>query len=429
MVTVTTTGATHDGRGVARIDGRVMFIEGALPGERVDAEVVRRRRGHDEARVTAVLESSPQRVTPRCVHFGTCGGCVMQHADGALQRQLKQQALADNLERLAGVAPARWLHPIVGPEWRYRRRARLSVRYEEQEARVRIGFRERGRKEVADLTTCEILVDPVARLLAPLSALFSMLHAARAIPQVEVAAGDTVTVLLLRHLEPLDTHDRGLLRAFAQDHGVVFQLQGGGYDSIESLIEPAPELEYALPESEIILRFAANDFIQVNAKVNQGLVSAALSAMAPEPDERYLDLFCGLGNFTLPLARQAGEVIAVEGEEGLVARARANAVANAIENVQFHIADLNQPVPDARWAQGRFHGVLLDPPRNGARAALPMLASWAPERIVYVSCHPGTLARDTKDIVERYGYRLAAAGIADMFPHTAHVESIAVFER
>lgn len=429
MTTVTATGATHDGRGVARVDGRVMFIEGALPGERVEVEVAQRRRGHDEARLTRVLEPSPQRVTPRCVHFGTCGGCVMQHADGALQRQLKQQTLADNLQRIAGVVPSRWLDPIIGPEWHYRRRARLSVCHVDEDNRVRVGFRERGRKVVAELAACEILVEPVARLLAPLAELFGQCNAARTIAQVEVAAGDAATVLLVRHLEPLDAHDRGLLAAFAAQHGVAFLLQGGGYDSIEPLVAPAPELSYGLSEFDIKLGFAANDFIQVNGVVNQGLVRAAVSALAPKPDERYLDLYCGLGNFTLPLARQAGEVVAVEGEEGLVARARANAAANDIANAQFHVADLAQPVPDAAWAQGRFHGVLLDPPRVGARAILPLLATWAPARIVYVSCHPGTLARDTAEIVGKHGYRLAAAGIADMFPHTAHVESIAVFER
>lgn len=406
-----------------------MFVEGALPGEVVEVERRRKRRGHDEAVVARVIAPSPHRVEPRCVHFGTCGGCVLQHATPELQREMKQRSLADTLQRVGGVTPERWLPALAGPDWRYRRRARLSCRFVEKKGRLLVGFRERGRSLVADLSRCEILCDPVGDLIGPLATLIGGLRQAKAIAQIEVAVADGATVLVLRNLEPLDEDDRAALRAFGAEHGVEFHLQPGGYETIAPLDPPGSELAYALPAHDVTIAFAPDDFVQVNAEVNRALVDRALELMAPEHDECFMDLFCGLGNFSLPLARRAAAVTGVEGDERLVRGATANATRNGIANARFHAADLTAPADGAAWAEGPYDGVLLDPPRTGAREVLPLVARWAPRRIVYVSCHPGTLARDAGILVSEHGYRLAAAGIADMFPHTAHVESIALFER
>lgn len=421
--------AAHDGRGIARDGGKVVFIEQALPGERVQVLRRRRRRHHDEAALIKVIEPSPGRVEPRCLHFGVCGGCALQHAASDLQLEIKQQALADSLARIARTAPVEWLAPVTGPTWRYRRRARLSCRYVESKGRTLVGFRERGRPFVADLSDCETLADPAGGLIEPLAALIGGLDQARRIPQVEVTVADNVTILVLRHLEPLGSDDRDKLRAFAAHHGVEFHLQPGGSRTIAPLDPPGTTPVYRLDAHDIDFAFAPADFIQVNADVNRAMVDKAMELLAPERGDAVLDLFCGLGNFTLPLARHAGRVTGVEGDAGLVARARGNATRNGISACEFHAADLAAPPADASWMQRRYDRLLLDPPRAGAREAVAQVGRWAPARILYVSCHPGTLARDTGDLVHVHGYRLVAAGVVDMFPHTAHVESIALFER
>lgn len=422
--------AAHDGRGIARDDGKVVFVSGALPGERVTVGPRRRRRGIEEAEVADVLESSPGRVAPRCAHFGTCGGCAMQHADTGTQVRIKQRALADALERIGRVFPERWLEPVTGPAWGYRRRARLSVRFVTRKGRVLIGFRERGNTPlVADLSTCDVLAPPVGAMIAPLARMVGSLQCARAIPQIEVAVSTTTAVLVIRHMAPLEDRDRLILRGFAAEHGVEFHLQPGGRDSIEPLDPPATPLAYTLPEFGLELGFGPADFVQVNEAVNRALVARAVELMDAGPKDSVLDLFCGLGNFSLPLARTAGRVTGVEGDDALVARARENADRNGIENAEFHTADLIETVAGADWDRRGYDHVLLDPPRAGARVMIERVPAWAPRRVVYVSCHPGTLARDADALVNRQGYRLAAAGVVDMFPHTAHVESIAVFER
>jgi 23S rRNA (uracil1939-C5)-methyltransferase len=426
---VTVESSAHDGRGITHVDGKVTFVDGALPGERVAISVHQRRRTFDEAVATEIVESSPERVSPPCAHFGVCGGCVLQHASGDLQRRIKQQALADSLERIAGVVPERWLPPIAGPEWAYRRRARLSSRFVESKGRTLVGFRERGRPYVADLKTCQILGAPVGELIEPLATLIGGLERAREIPQVEVAIADTATALVVRHLAPMGDTDRAALKSFGAAHGIDFYLQAGGYDTLEPLVEPARALEYTLPEHEVTIRFGAGDFIQVNAEVNRQLVGRAMELLAPGTDERFIDLFCGLGNFSLPLARRCGTVTGVEGDERLVRGAVENAARNGITNAGFHTADLFSGIAGAAWAEGRYDGVILDPPRAGARELIPAIDAWRPSRVLYISCHPGTLARDTGLLVGTHGFRLAAAGIADMFPHTAHVESVALFER
>lgn len=419
----------HDGRGVAKIEGKAIFVAGALPGEQVTLQRLRRQRSHDEARLVEVLRASPDRVPASCAHYGLCGGCALQHQSSAAQVAAKQQQLLEELARIGQVVPERVLMPLTAATTGYRRRARVGARYVEKKGKVVVGFREKEGSLITDVTRCEVLDPAVADLPGKLSTLFTGLAARERLPQVEISVGEERPVLVLRHLVPLNEHDRQALAAFAASEGIEWWLQPEGPDSIAPLDAAAPrELHYTLPEVDIRLAFQPLDFIQVNGPLNRAMVTHALAQLAVQPGESVLDLFCGLGNFTLPLARQAGEVHGVEGEAGLVARARTNAVANGLTNVTFSVANLFEPVGDFPWARRRWDKVLLDPARAGAREVLPAVARAAPARIVYVSCHPGSLARDAGILVHELGYVLCAAGIMDMFPHTGHVESIAVFE-
>ena len=418
----------HDGRGVARVDGKTVFVDGALPGETVIATRRSRHRRYDEASVQQVLVASPDRVEPRCSHFGTCGGCVLQHLDGTRQVEAKQAHLAEQFSRLAGVEPASWLEPLRGPMWAYRRRARLGVKNVPKKGRVLVGFRERAKPYVTDVRRCPVLAAPVGDLVEALGDLVGQLSIRDRLPQFEVAVADRVTALVARVLDPPSETDRELLAGFAAGHGVEFYLQPGGLDTVAPLAAPATPLSYRLPQFDVEITFAPSDFIQVNADINAQAVSLALSLLEPSASDTVLDLFCGLGNFTLPLARRAARVIGVEGEAGLVARARDNARANAIHNAEFHVADLAGDPGEVPWARGPCQRVLLDPPRAGAAGVLPLIGRLRPARIVYVSCHPASMARDAGVLVRELGFHLRAAGVMDMFPHTAHVESIAVFE-
>ena len=429
----------HDGRGVARLGGKAVFVAGALPGETVSLVRLRRRARHDEARLVAVLEPSPDRVTPRCAHFGRCGGCSLQHLKPPAQLRAKERELHEQLARLGQVAALRRLPPLEGPLWAYRRRARLGVKYHARSGRVIVGFRERESPWLAALTRCEVLAAPVGAMTAGLSALIATLEVRAALPQIEVAIGEPaaaggaedrpVAALVLRVLEPPTDADRGRLREFASRHGVEFWLQPGGPATARPLDAFATPLRYALPEFDLTLEFEPLDFVQVNGELNRRMVSHALALLAPQPADAVLDLYCGIGNFTLPLARRAGSVQGVEGDAGLVARARANAARNGLDNARFALADLTGDPAGEPWARQRYQRVLLDPPRAGAAAALPAIAASGAGRIVYISCHPGSLARDAGLLVREHGFRLEAAGVMDMFPHTAHVEAIAVFER
>lgn len=418
----------HDGRGVARADGKAVFVAGALPGERVIARSLKRHRRYDEAVATEVLHPAPGRVAPRCPHFGVCGGCAMQHLDEAQQLETKRLQVEEQLARIGRVAPDRWVPSLGGAAWAYRRRARLGVKWVSKKGRLLVGFRERATPYVAEIDSCAVLAEPVGRLIGALASLVARLSIRERLPQIEVAVGERATALVLRVLDPPSTADLAQLRAFAAAQGVEFYLQPGGYDTVAPLDPPATPLGYTLPEFDVELRFEPTDFIQVNAALNRRAVALAVRLLDPGPDEAVLDLFCGLGNFTLPLARRAARVVGVEGEAGLVARARANAARNGIGNAEFHVADLAQDLAAAPWALEPFRRVLLDPPRAGAAAALPLVARLRPARVVYVSCHPASLARDAGELVHVHGFRLAAAGVMDMFPQTAHVESIAVFE-
>lgn len=418
----------HEGRGVARMGGKTVFVDGALPGEEVRLQRIRRRRRHDEAVVVEVLRPSPDRVTPRCPHFGVCGGCALQHLEHGAQLAAKGRVVAGELARIGGVEPERWLAPLVGPAWSYRRRARLGCKYVDRKERVLVGFRERGSPLLADLRQCEILAAPAGRLIEALAVLVGSLDIRRRVAQIEVAVGDDAAALVLRVLEAPAEPDLARLRAFEALHGVTLYLQPGGLDSVAPLTPPATPLCYQLPDLPAGIQFAPTDFIQVHGELNRRMIEQALGLLDPQATDRALDLFCGLGNFSLPLATRVASVAGVEGDVALVARARANAERNGIGNARFHAADLAVDASQFDWARGPYDLVLLDPPRAGAREVLGVIAACRPRRIVYVSCHAGTLARDAGILVRQHGYRFVAAGIMDMFPHTSHVESIAVFE-
>jgi len=420
---------SHDGRGVATREEKTVFIHGALPGELVEARLTGRRRRYDEGETLRVVEPSPDRIEPRCPHFGQCGGCSLQHLAPERQIAAKQRTLEQNLARIGKVTPDTLWAPLTGPLWGYRRKARLSVRYVHKKGRVLVGFRERYGRFVADLAECHVLDPRIASQLVPLAELIHGMDARSAIPQIEVACGDESAALVFRHLEPLSDDDIGLLRQFEAESGLAVLLQPGGPATIHALTPPLPELRFGFPDLGLELAFGPSDFIQVNAEMNRRMVARALELLDPQPGERVLDLFCGLGNFTLPLATRGGDVVGVEGDAELVRKGTENARRNGLENVRFHAADLAVDPGAAPWLRGGYDKVLLDPPRSGAEFILEHVAASGAGRLVYVSCHPASLARDAGILVERHGFRLHGAGVMDMFPHTGHVESIALFER
>ncbi|MEP6546084.1 MAG: 23S rRNA (uracil(1939)-C(5))-methyltransferase RlmD [Gammaproteobacteria bacterium] len=424
----------HDGRGVARVDGKAVFIDGALPGERVRYRLLKRRRQFDEAGLVEVLAASPDRVAARCAHFGICGGCSLQHLSPPAQIAAKQRQLLDNLQRIGRVQPEQVLAPLRGPEWAYRRRARLGVKYVHKKSRVLAGFREREKPYLADIQRCEVLLGPLANLPRDLAALVETLVLREKIPQVEVAAGDESTALVFRVMEAPGTADIEKMAAFGVQQGVQIFLQTGGLDTVRPLASshtPSggdPPLRYAVDAGRVAIEFGPVDFIQVNRVINASMVDTAMDLLQPAGGDAVLDLFCGLGNFTLPLARRAQRVVGVEGDSVLVGKARANAARNDIGNAAFFVENLFEPAQFGAWAKERYDLVLLDPPRAGAAALLERMAHWRPRRVVYISCHPGSLARDAEILVHTQGFKLTCAGVMDMFPHTTHVESIAVFE-
>jgi 23S rRNA (uracil1939-C5)-methyltransferase len=418
-----------EGRGVAKVQGKAVFITDALPDEHVQFIRGHQHRSFDEARLHTIVSPSPDRVAPGCEHFGVCGGCTLQHLASHRQIDFKHRQLLQALKRIGHVEPQQVFDPLQGPAFNYRRRARLGVRWVAKKNRALVGFRERNTKFLADVRRCAVLKAPADRLVGPLADLITTLTIRDQLPQIEVAVADNATALVIRILKPLTDIDLNNLRRFAAEHGVVIYLQPGGPATIAALDSPAPELTYSLPEFDVRFVFEPCDFIQINSVLNERMVSRAIELLEIAPTDRVLDLFCGLGNFSLPLARRAREVIGIEGDEGLVQRARANAARNDIGNAVFFVANLFQPDLSAPWARQPFDRVLLDPPRAGAREILPLIAKSGAHRIVYVSCHAGSLARDAGLLVSEHGYRLLAAGAMDMFPHTTHGESIAVFER
>lgn len=423
-----------EARGVAHHDGKVVFVEGALPGERVLADIVRRKSSYDTARTQKILASSSQRVRPACPSFGVCGGCAMQHLEPSAQVAIKQRVLEDALGHIGKVQAARILPPLHGPAWGYRHRARLSVRFVNKKGKALVGFREKRGSYVTDMTQCLVLPPHVSAMLAPLSDLVGGLANPHSIPQIEVAVGDATTALLLRHLDPLAAGDIDALRDFGRQHNVSWWLQSKGPDTVRPLdADDAGKLAYLLPEFGLRMPYRPTDFTQVNQDINRTLISRALSLLDVSGENRVADLFCGLGNFTLPLATRARAVVGIEGSKALVDRAREAAEQNGLGG-RTDFAVLNLFEVDVQWLRdlGRFDRILIDPPREGAEAvarALSALSAYErPERIVYVSCSPATLARDAGILVHDGGYRMISAGVVNMFPHTGHVESIAVFD-
>ena len=419
----------HDGRGVAHVADKTVFIYGALPGERVRFRYLKVRRSYDEGVAIEVLSASPDRVEPRCDKFGICGGCSLQHMAGEAQIAAKQQVLLENLQRIGKVTPDQVLPPLTSDSpWGYRRKARLGAKFVIKHGRVFVGFRERGSSFVTDLSRCDVLHPKVGELLGQLGELIGGLSISQRVPQVEMSMGDETCVLIFRVLEQITDADRDKLAGFGRRNDLHIYLQEGGPESVRPLEGIPARLSYRLPAFDLELEFLPGDFTQVNSDINRKMLDLALELLAPEADDRVLDLFCGVGNFTLPLARRAGQVTGVEGDAGLVARARENAERNGLRNVDFHVANLYESLEGERWLKDRYNKILLDPPRSGAAEILAHLPEMGTERIVYVSCYPGTLARDAGILVNEHGFRLKAAGVMDMFPHTGHVESIALFE-
>jgi 23S rRNA (uracil1939-C5)-methyltransferase len=425
----------HDGRGVARVDGKTVFVSGALLGEQAIVRLRKRHRHFDEAEVVELITRSPHRVEPRCRHVGQCSGCSLQHMDGASQIAAKQRVLAENFERIGKVTPQSWLPPLTGEPWGYRRKGRLSVRNVAKKGRVLVGFREEENPRfVADIQQCEVMHPALGPKIGLLAELLNGMDAASDIPQIEFAAGDDTMALVFRHMQPLSERDTAALVAFAQQHELAVYLQPGGSSSVHPLWPEQPRLAFRIGSGDaaiddVELDFQPLDFVQVNADMNQRMLARAIELLDPQPTDRVLDLFCGLGNFTLPIARRVAEIAGVEGEHGLVERAAQNAARNAIDNARFHVANLFEDQRSADWATQPWDKVLLDPPRAGADKVLEYLPHKKTRRIVYVSCHPASLARDAGILVNQHRFRLVSAGVMDMFPHTAHVESIALFER
>ena len=418
----------HDGRGVAHIDGKAVFIHGALPGEHVQFHYTAVHGQYDQGVCENIIQASPDRVEPRCTHFGVCGGCVLQHLDSKRQISYKQDWLLDNLRRIGKVEPREILPPLTGPHWQYRYKARLGVKHVIKKGRVLVGFRERESAFLADLQQCEILHSAVGTRLQALAELIGSLSIYNRLPQIEVAAGDETVALSFRVLDPPTEQDKTALIAFGQAHSMQIYLQPKGPQTTVALWPPQAELSYYLPEFDLDLAFLPYHFTQVNSDLNSRMVSQALALLDVKAHERVLDLFCGLGNFTLPLARRGTEVVGVEGDAALVEWAGRNAERNSVNNTRFVKADLARETENPIWS-GDYDKVLLDPPRSGALEVLSQVAACQPNRIVYVSCHPASLARDAGELVYAHGFRLTKAGVMDMFPHTAHVESMVVFER
>lgn len=421
----------HEARGITRLDGKAIFVEGALPGERVEYASFRKKPSYELAHLVSVLKPSPLRVVPACPHFGICGGCAMQHLDPAAQLAVKQRVLEDSLWHIGRVRPEQVLPPVQGASWGYRHRARLGVRKVPKKGGMLVGFHEWRSSYIADLRSCAVLPPHVSALLLPLRELIGGLSVCERLPQVEVAVGEHCTALVLRILQPLTAKDEDALRGFADCHGVVIYLQPKGPDTAYRFHPlPGPRLTYSLPEFGVELEFRPTDFTQVNHAANRVLVRRALGLLGARPGERIADLFSGLGNFTLPIGRSGASVVGIEGSKALVERGRQGAAANGLaDRVEFGVANLFECTPESLAALGHFDRMLIDPPREGAIEVVKSIAGDGPQRLVYVSCNPATLARDAAVLVAVKGYRFRSVGVVNMFPHTSHVESIAVFDK
>lgn len=428
----------QEGRGVTHVEGKTIFVDGALPNEKVTFQSIRVKASYEVANVVEILKQSNQRVTPKCPHFGLCGGCKLQHLDFAAQVAAKQRLLESDLWHIGKVKAENMLPPLYGQTWGYRHKARLSVKYVDKKQRVLVGFNEKGTRYVADMNSCEVLVPEVSALIEPLQQVIEQLSIRDKLPQIELAVGEAtelgdgpVIVLILRIMDALNSSDEALLKGFADTHAVQIWTQTKGPDTIKPFFPlQGPALKYSLPEFDLTYPFNPNEFTQVNPQINRVMIRRAMQLLAPQQHEKIADFFCGIGNFTLPIARSGAQVLGLEGLANLVDRANESAMLNEISNTKFGVADLFKMTSESLSELGRFDKWLVDPPRDGAFELVKSLDETnSPERIVYVSCNPATLARDAGVLVNEKGYVLSAAGVINMFPHTAHVESIALFER
>jgi len=432
-VQVSIESVSHDGKGVCHIDDMTVFIDGALEGEELTFLYTNKRKNVAEGKVHEVIKASPFRVEPQCPHFAICGGCSLQHLAETQQIIMKQGVLLENLKRIGKTEPETVLEPLTGPHYEYRKKARLGARFVIKKDKMLVGFREKHSNFLAELETCKVLHPDVGLHLTDLAELLRSLSIYKQIPQIEVAFGDEQGAFIIRHLEPFTEGDKQKLMAYAQKMNLHMYLQPKGPDSINRLWPESADdfnpLSYTLPEHDIVHEFKPTDFTQVNSEINRKMINLALELLNPQPNDKVLDLFCGLGNFTLPLARKVAQATGVEGSSDLVIRARENAEKNSIENVDFYAADLFEDFSGMKWSQQKYDRILLDPARSGAKEIIEYLPKFAAHTVVYVSCNPSTLARDTEIMVHKNGYKLIKAGVMDMFPHTAHVESIALFEK
>lgn len=421
---------THDGRGVGRIDGKPVFVHGTLPGEDITFEYTEVRRDFAEGRLLEVHTRAASRVEPSCAHYGVCGGCSYQHVQDAEQIRLKQGLLLEQFQRIGKLDAFPLFEPLTGPSWGYRQKARLGVKYVAKKGKVLVGFRERSSPFIAEIDHCPVLDSRVGSRLLSIAELINDLSIRDRLPQIEVACSDQAVALVFRILEDLSEADLQRLNQFAETEGFLVFLQRGGPDTVTPLNQHVSgDLFYEIPEAAVEFTFKPTDFTQVNTAINQKMIARVMELLDPKPTDVILDLFCGIGNFTLPLARKAAHVTGVEGSSEAVERARLNAERNGLENTVFYVADLSKSVEGAPWVNQAFDKILLDPSRAGALEILEQIPGWKPSRIVYVSCNPSTLARDAGVLVHDHGYRLEGAGVMDMFPQTAHVESLALFEK
>jgi 23S rRNA (uracil1939-C5)-methyltransferase len=419
---------SHDGRGVTHVSGKTVFIHGALPGEKVTFNYSRVQRRYDEGVVDEILQASSQRVKPGCENFSVCGGCSLQHLGSGHQITYKQQTLLDAFEHIAGIEAPIVMPPLISEPWGYRRKARLGVKYVAKKGKVLIGFRERGSSFITLMQRCPVLHPRIGEKLGELAEVIQSLSVRDKLPQIEVAMGDEAIILIFRLLSPLSAEDTETLGSYCRGQNWHCYIQEGGPQTVTPLEGDAVTLSYQLPQQQLQFEFLPTDFTQVNTTINRQMINQAMQWLKPQSDENLLDLFCGLGNFTLPLAQLSSSVTGIEGDVALVERAWKNAHNNDITNVDFQVANLYEPGDDQSWMQQQYDAVLLDPPRSGAQEVIALLPRLGARRILYVSCYPGTLARDAGLLVKEHGYKLLQAGVMDMFPHTAHVESMALFE-
>lgn len=426
--TLTIDGMSHEGRGIARENGKTLFVLGALPQETVDVRYLHQHRRYSEAIATEIIRASEDRVAPRCPHFLNCGGCSLQHLNSTAQITFKQKVLLEQLQHIGNVKPETILSPLQGDIWGYRRKARLGVRFVNKKNKLLVGFREIDGRYLADIDSCAVLDPRVGEKITLITAALMQLSGHRDIAQIEVACGDKEVALILRHLKPLSPEDLIQLQQFAKQEDFHLYLQPGGPETVK-LFWPETQsayLQYQLPAYDLTLDFAPNDFTQVNASINQKMIARALELLQPAAHEKILDLFCGLGNFSLPLAKNGANVVGIEGDARMVQQAQLNAANNHINNANFYTADLTQDCSHAIWAQDNFDKILLDPPRSGALEVMHYIVKFKAKTILYISCNPATLARDSAELIKQ-GYRMTHAGVLDMFPHTSHVEAMALF--